>query len=406
MSSLSLKESPESVAISVPFSRKVVKLTFTHANAADRSINDLRFASAISLIAGHSDLDTSSSTNPLIQNGINMSHKSRTRPPLTKQRADISLLMKDLDAITNENAYSLDRGSDIGDGIVVFLMEIKWWNEWLRSTDDATHWSDSPSNTPRRNVPTTREINNWLLVDELRSQTSVTPLATCHTKLSFEEESDKSIVGRGIETDTYYRNRFHLKNDLLEGDVKIVTFEVWTTLCAWYGGGPPLPATIVLCNDGESGQERESSEVNYIRNRMSTNSGIIDANRSAHFSRNADHRGLRNFRSSEGERHGNGSAKIAEEEKNREREGERRVDSVTLWPMHPLSLEDINSFQQSFPSLPPILSDTIEGTSSSVNCVSDEEEMSEHTTTTFSSVKGPYEKTDPSYFYYQILVEI
>ena len=75
--------------------------------------------------------------------------------------------------------------------------------------------------------------------------------------------------------DTYYRNRFHLKNDLLEGDVKIVTYEVWASLCAWYGGGPPLPATIVLCNDGESGQERESSEVNYIRNRMSTNSMAI-----------------------------------------------------------------------------------------------------------------------------------
>ena len=393
MSSSSVKKSPESVAISVPSSRKVVELTFTRATASDRSINDLRFASAISLIAaGHSDLDISPSSSPITQNGISMSHKSRTRPPLTKQRADISLLMKDLDAITNENAYSLSRGCDIGDGIIVFLIERKWWNDWLQSTKDASHCSISPSNLPRRNVPITSEINNWLLVDELRSETPETSVATRHSRLSSEEESDKSIGSRSIEMDTYYRNRFHVKNVLRESDVKIVTYEVWASLCAWYGGGPPLPATIILGCDGENGQEGEDGEGNYIHNRTSTNNGSIDGNRSTLFNRKSDHSGSRNYRSKEVEGHGNFPAKNKEEdsvrEKNREGEGERRVDSVTLWPKHPLSLEDIHSYQKLFPNHPPLLSDATGGKSASSDCILDEVEISPHSTTTFSSFRG------------------
>ena len=377
MSSFSLDQSLEPAVLSVASSRQVVKLTFTQLTAADGSTNEFPCAPAVNILSDFIDCDnhtamTSSNTSTLSRNDIDVPHESRVRPPMSKQKADISLLMKDLDELTSNKKYSLNRGNNIADGVVVFLIEKEWWKDWLQSSDTASDGDVPPRNFPPRNVPALKRINNWQFIN-LKSGA-----ALGDTLITREECSEELVRSRSIETNTYYQNRFHLTNNVTEDNFKIVTYEVWTTLCAWYGGGPPLPATIIIDCDAESDLDRERDGRNSSHIGTVLESAGISGCNSGSTGRRID----------VSQNHTSDMTKIAaggsDREKSREKVEKKKCDTISLWPMCPLSLEDLHSFQSISNLSPPHLSDSLapalnslvpEDTSTSFDHVSDEVEV-------------------------------
>lgn len=230
--------------MSVPYSRQTVRLSFTKRNDDDKPLqNPLQIGVCTKRV---NDEDQSTSTSKSTS-----SAPQEVQPHAAKQRADVALLMRDLAHFTDgKHGLNLKRCSSAGeDGVIVFLIERNWWDTWMIHEEPI----------PGCGIP---RINNWSLVEEQDKESSSGPsLSPIRLHSSGMNGSEQGM------SDKHYADRYHLRRGLSESDFKIVTFEVWTTLTAWYGGSPPLPALLATrSRSNENGES--SSKLNGKRNEV------------------------------------------------------------------------------------------------------------------------------------------
>jgi DUSP domain len=298
-------------SMSVPYSRQTVRLSFTKRNDDDKPLqNHLQIGKCSSRVSDDKkSISASKSTDSAPQ-------EIAVQPHAAKQRADVALLMRDLTNFTDgKGGLNLKRCSTAGeDGVIVFLIERNWWDTWM------TH--DEP--VPGCGIP---RINNWSLVEEQDEESSSGP--------SLSPIRSHSSGMNGAEhgmSDKHYTDRYHLRRGLSESDFKIVTFEVWTTLTAWYGGAPPLPALLATRNKSNDNGE-SSSKLNGKRNEVN---GRCD-----HKEYNDDY----SMRCSQDESSGNhkeGGADCKDNGLSRSQsQGEYIIIGEDLWPKKPFSVGDV-----------------------------------------------------------------
>ena len=142
----------------------------------------------------------------------------RVRPPISKQMEDISLLMSNLDALTDKE-YSISRSGDVSSGVVVFLVEASWWKEWSHGAVDGEDVNKETEEVVRGRVgvkevrgdvsaPLLGRINNWILVDEEESAAEDS------------KEHSKNTIDCSDEGNVHH-GKFHLRNVLQCSDFKV-----------------------------------------------------------------------------------------------------------------------------------------------------------------------------------------
>jgi DUSP domain len=232
--------------MSVPFSRQTVRLSFTKRNDDDKPLqNHLQSGVCASRVSDDDrSISATKTTNSTPQ-------EMTVQPHAAKQRADVALLMRDLTNFTDgKGELNLKRCSSAGeDGVIVFLIERNWWDTWMTNEEPV----------PGCGIP---RINNWCLVEEQDEESS--------SGQSLSPMRSNSSGMNGAEhgmSDKHYTESYHLRRGLSVSDFKIVTFEVWTTLTAWYGGSPPLPALLTTRNKSDDNGE-SSSKVNGKRSEV------------------------------------------------------------------------------------------------------------------------------------------
>lgn len=225
--------------MSVPYSRQRVKVTFTQEDMQKRG-STAAFKNSQS--ESYDDSSINASTSVSISS---VTSDGRIRPPLHKQKADISLLMKDLVAVSKGSSHcTLKRcNTTCDEGMVVFLIEISWWESWMNSHD-----SDN-----------LKMMDNWSLVKEKPEK------KIGRTKGKSSGELPASEFGR---SEDQYQKRYHLREDVKKPTFALVTFEVWSTLTAWYGGSPPLPALLVSQVDVTASEKKNNEDAGRCTSNM------------------------------------------------------------------------------------------------------------------------------------------
>lgn len=226
--------------MNVPSSRQLVTLKFTNGRGESVDMKEEKAQTVIDSIKLNSrdDDDLNMTTSECTTSSTLIGpHNGRTRPPIGKQQTDIYLLMENLIAFSKRSEkLVLMRNNIVGDDFMhVFLVPKCWWDLWASQSDDSLDIRLGP-------------INNWSFVDRIvkeKSEEGTIHLANSlipsvsDSEQTMEQDVD-DIVNSNISNDF----RYQLREDISTDDFRIVTYEAWTTLIAWYGGSPPLPALL------------------------------------------------------------------------------------------------------------------------------------------------------------------
>ena len=227
--------------MNVPSSRQLVTLKFTNGRGESIDMKEEKAQNVIDSIKLNSrdDDDLNMTTSECTTSSTLIGpHNGRTRPPIGKQQTDIYLLMENLIAFSKRSEkLVLMRNNIVADDFMhVFLVPKCWWDLWACQSEESLDIRLGP-------------INNWSFVDRIvkeKSEEGTTHLANSLTPSSLSdsdptlEEDMDDIRNSDIKNDS----RYQLREDILSDDFRIVTYEAWTTLTAWYGGSPPLPALL------------------------------------------------------------------------------------------------------------------------------------------------------------------
>lgn len=372
--------------MNVPSSRQLVTLTFTNGRGDSIVNKELQAQNIIDRMMSNGDDDdlnvvssecTTSSTLIGPQN-------RRTRPPIGKQMADVFLLMENLVAFSkrSEKMVLMRNNNTVGDDyMLVFLVPKCWWDLWVNQKDNSQEINLGP-------------INNWSFVDRIvdgkgvgeviggREGASIKPISSLSAPLNRTDQS--------TEQDTKDQNsispdsRHHLRVDISIDEFRIVTYEAWMTLTAWYGGSPSLPALLINLNNhthnGNNNGINNGKNDGSVVQKKSLNYIVTTAIMTEDMEINGDVKG----RERGGERETNGAAhndmmevdKVNDDndndddndQNNDDNNMKENYDSIhdninieNLRPLIPLSMKEVLDFLHSGPKnkmTPPKLSDS------------------------------------------------
>ena len=166
------------------------------------NIND--YGNSISKSSSNSSLNASFDDNKDDDEMIEVKCKNTSisaRPPLLKQKENISLLAKQY----NDNPAK--------EGTMLLLIDGVWLRQWASYVNEE----------PNAEIP--QYIDNWSLIDID----------------AFDIEIGEKYI--------YKKSKFHLKKhdpfDSTKGlDYYALSLEAWEALRTWYGGGPPVPRVL------------------------------------------------------------------------------------------------------------------------------------------------------------------
>ena len=227
--------------MNVPSSRQLVTLKFTNGRGESVDMREEKAQNVIDSIKLNSrdDDDLNMTTSEFTTSSTLIGpHNGRTRPPIGKQQTDIYLLMENLIAFSKRSEkLVLMRNNIVADDFMhVFLVPKCWWDLWASQREDSLDIRLGP-------------INNWSFVDRIvkeKGEEGTTHLANSltHSSLSDSDQTMEQDMDDIGNSDIKNDSRYQLREDILSDDFRIVTYEAWTTLTAWYGGSPPLPALL------------------------------------------------------------------------------------------------------------------------------------------------------------------
>ena len=152
----------------------------------------------------------------------NVSISASIRPPKAKQLHDIMMLNKQLNSSDDNTSKHIPNTSHLGSN-VVFIINIKWYQEWKSYCEDPTDTLSPPG-----------PIDNTSLIDYILPSEVQSP--------STSDKSNKNDING--------HTKCTLKPDLKENlDYIPLTIDQWKALVCWYqgqsgGGGPPIPRLI------------------------------------------------------------------------------------------------------------------------------------------------------------------
>lgn len=263
--------------MNVPSSRQLVTLTFTNGRGDSIENKELQAQSVIDRMMSNGDDDDLNVVNSECTTSSTLigPQNRRTRPPIGKQRADVFLLMENLIAFSkrSEKLVLMRNNDDVGDDyMLVFLVPKCWWDLWVNQKDDSQDLHLGP-------------ISNWSFLDRIVNEEgeggeggkevgSIKPISSLPTTLNHTNQT----TGQNMDDQNSIssNSRHHLHEDISIDDFRIVTYEAWMTLTAWYGGSPSLPALLFNLNyhvhnginrknnGSNSGSVVEKKSVNYI----------------------------------------------------------------------------------------------------------------------------------------------
>jgi hypothetical protein len=368
--------------MNVPSSRQLVTLTFTNGRGDSIENKELQAQNVIDRMMSNGDDDDLNVVNSECTTSSTLigPQNRRTRPPMGKQLADVFLLMENLVAFSkrSEKMVLMRNNNTVGDDyMLVFLVPKCWWDLWVNQKDGSQYINLGP-------------INNWSFVDRIvdgkgvgeviggREGASIKPISSLSAPLNHTDQS--------TEQDTKDQNRIspdsrhHLREDISIDDFRIVTYEAWMTLTAWYGGSPSLPALLINLNNhahnGISNGKNSGSNNGSAVQKKSSNYIVTTVIMTEDMEMNNDVKG----RERAGERETNGVAhndmmevdKVNDDNDNDDDQNNESIlenyDSIhdninieNLRPLTPLSMKEVLDFLRSGPKnemTPPKLSDS------------------------------------------------